>query len=497
MNALLGSIGRAFRASSTTLFRRHAKIAFIAAVLGAFVAYITNPTQATTLPGLIFGAFIGFLVGWLFDLCRELTTAAERLAELNGTFLSYLDQFLRRDPYSLFISNSPHTGIIGKLVARSLPFGYKRISGVHENDYLAVLREAIAASATFEGVQRHAIRWFVSDDADAESEERHAAKNRYLAVLKEKQMELKRRVFVIRDQDMPAMRADLEDKRLLGKYWDVTGTDVETYWIADTALRSHYQEIRTTRDFEDCAVYDGHLMIRYDEDRRMLHFDLVSPGEPARYVLDRLQEQISVGGQEPFRELAAPEKQQKWPAMLRVYGNRDEAYDRFLDSIKGLPVQRVDCLQFSGFNLVPLLKKLVSKWPAAQVRVLIMDPNMASAYDGGKPDYQRDRIRTFIREVEDSRERGLTVDLRYYQTPPSLAAIIVDDSLINVSWYRCRSSESSHTLMLEGHTSGAISAGGEDAAPLVSFARTHFEAVWKTARVEVDANKGIHGGGPV
>jgi hypothetical protein len=240
---------------------------------------------------------LGFVAGWLLDVGRDLTVAAERMQRLNDSFLQYLEHFFARDPYALFMVQSPHTGVIGTLVSSSIRTGYKRIFDVDENLYLRYLEEAVAVSRRFEGIQIHPVRWFFSNGEDRSD---GGSKHRYLETLKNRRMDSKTRVFVIGDNEIANMRTDLENSQLMQEYWAKTGTDVRTFWIAEKKLKSFYN---FQERFEDYALYDDHLLIKYDSLTKVLQFDIISPDDQHRRIFRSLTNQLESGSNVPFSEI--------------------------------------------------------------------------------------------------------------------------------------------------------------------------------------------------
>lgn len=47
---------------------------------------------------------------------------------------------------------------------------------------------------------------------------------------------------------------------------------VDTYWITESDLKRNYPDLRMPDDF---ALFDSELLIRYDEPRQTLLFDIV------------------------------------------------------------------------------------------------------------------------------------------------------------------------------------------------------------------------------
>src|SRR5262249_56299845 len=86
---------------------------------------------------------------------------------------------------------------------------------------------------------------------------------------RDRKMKRKVRLFIIDDSDIDHMIADLRDPDILANYWKDTGTDVASYWVGAKDLREHGLPI-----VDDCALYDGKLLIQYEEKRRVMSFSV-------------------------------------------------------------------------------------------------------------------------------------------------------------------------------------------------------------------------------
>jgi len=121
----------------------------------------------TLVPAFVSGA----LFGWLFGIAISLRNTASELEQklnqttgqlrgINKDFLESIQGFFKRDPFSMMLVTTPHSGVLGTLIKDSLSSGYKKIHNVDENKYLIYLQEAISYATSYLGIQRHSIRWF-------------------------------------------------------------------------------------------------------------------------------------------------------------------------------------------------------------------------------------------------------------------------------------------------------------------------------------------------
>jgi len=175
---------------------------------------------------------------------------------------------------------------------------------------------------------------------------------------------------------------------------------------------------------------------------------------------------------------------------IKVFETKEDAYDAVVRNSTFKKVKTVDILEFSGVSAWPVLKKISEHWPQSNVRLLLYDPEYAKQFDADWADWNEghvDRIRTTlnqIRVLENScLDKGFHIDVGFYNVPPSLAAVIVDNKLISVSWYRTYiDQDSNHIVRLRGHDSATVVATGEGVHSLIPFAKGHFNALWAARR---------------
>jgi len=163
---------------------------------------------------------------------------------------------------------------------------------------------------------------------------------------------------------------------------------------------------------------------------------------------------------------------------------RRKAYNRLSQLIDEHGARRVALLQVSGQNVVRFLRDLGDRYPKAEVRLLVMQPDAAAAYDTDlKPDHGA-RIRTTVQELDlmEVEIPDFKVQRRYYKTPPGISAIVVDDDIVSISWYALyQDPDNASVVRIRGHLAPTITVVGDAARPLLSYARERFEAIWKTA----------------
>jgi hypothetical protein len=165
---------------------------------------------------------------------------------------------------------------------------------------------------------------------------------------------------------------------------------------------------------------------------------------------------------------------------VRVFATNEAAYERLTELIDGMKPRRVDLLQFSGWHTGALIRKLGQITPPPAVRLLLMDPGVADGFD--TREFHRQRIVATDGSARRlKQEEKLAIDVRYYSSVPSLSAVLVDDAVVNLSWYCCHHEKAPDICRLLGHSCAAVMGTGPEAAPLLAFARSHFDHVWSTA----------------
>jgi hypothetical protein len=76
-----------------------------------------------------------------------------------------------------------------------------------------------------------------------------------------------------------------------------------------------------------------------------------------------------------------------------------------------------------------------------------------------------------------SEQQSSYLEIREYDVPPSVSAIMADDRITCLSWYRSWHDERTGAVALRGHTSAAIVSSNRD---LLRFSREQFEALWRS-----------------
>ena len=241
-------------------------------------------------PGLLpylASAFVGCLVGWIYDLGTRMNeTTSESIQQL--THLTKILDF-QHPPLQLLANARTHAPTVGVLLRVSIGLQYRTIASVDPNQYLSFLRQALKNSDRFNGVMRQTVSWFRENDDGAS----------YLQDLSSRRMSEKIRVFVIDAANVLKMQDEMADDGLMEFYWRHTGP-VHTYWITEKDLRDNYSELGMP---DDCALFDQELVIKYDGRRQTIFFDIVDERSTERQLFDRLHTQIQNGSDRPFKRI--------------------------------------------------------------------------------------------------------------------------------------------------------------------------------------------------
>lgn len=245
---------------------------------------LSNITIEKTFVSLVVGGVIGWLYGLALHLLFVSNSALDRLNEL-----SCVVDF-QKGPLSLILSAKRHAKSIDALLNDSVREQYKCISNVDENRYLSYLMTAISYSNRYDGIQRNPIRWFLPNNTEIGEE--------YLKYLRDKQMDSKRRIFIVKNGD--EMVDDICDDSTLSYYWENTGKDMKTFWITEDDFNRSYNKIQIPDDF---ALYDSELIIQYNEKSQTLFFNIENANSKNLELFERLDEQLRLGLSSPFKEI--------------------------------------------------------------------------------------------------------------------------------------------------------------------------------------------------
>jgi hypothetical protein len=240
-------------------------------------------------PKVIFSFIIGAAIGWMYEVIKQ-------QSELLFESFSQLDNLSKSLEYqqealTMLLKCRRHGEALTALLSDSIGEKYRYIAFVNETTYLSYLVKAIKHSNRYEGVQRKPVSWF----KDAQG-----FRKNYLNTLRDQQMRLKIRIFVIDDEDLAQMKHDLSDSDLMDYYWSNTGIDVKTFWISSSSFKRNFPEHKLVEDF---ALYDGQLLIKYDEDRQTVIFDVLENLSEEAHIFKRLQQQTELNISGPFTEV--------------------------------------------------------------------------------------------------------------------------------------------------------------------------------------------------
>src|SRR5215472_384691 len=195
----------------------------------------------------------------------------------------------QHQPLRLLVKAKTHAPTVGLLLKASIGDQYRTIASVDPNQYLSFLRQALKISDRFNGIMRKTVSWFRENENGASD----------LQDLSSRRMREKIRVFIIDSASVEQMQQEMVDEALMEFYWRHTGS-VETYWITERDLRHNYSELGMP---DDCAVFDQELLIKYDDKRQTVYFDIVEGRSIERQLFDRLHTQIQNRSDSPFKRI--------------------------------------------------------------------------------------------------------------------------------------------------------------------------------------------------
>jgi len=172
------------------------------------------------------------------------------------------------------------------------------------------------------------------------------------------------------------------------------------------------------------------------------------------------------------------------PAMSHFKAKRSLQTQDISDYIQKHSPKRIDILHFSMMAL-----STDAFWEAfkgcrdAKIRILLIDPERAARrYSHGE--LNRDNVKRIAAQVEELETEQQadpnrpTVGIWYYDHAPSVAAVIVDEGLIQLGWYFVRADSAQPSqLKVSGHDCPGVLALGDEAKILLPKVRAHFDAV--------------------
>jgi hypothetical protein len=166
---------------------------------------------------------------------------------------------------------------------------------------------------------------------------------------------------------------------------------------------------------------------------------------------------------------------------VQVFPSSRRAYAALVDILRHRPAKVVKMIQFTGYAAHSFIEQLGDNSPGAQVQILLQHREVAGTFDIGKLSHISNIDATVNRLKLDLKGK-LDVDLKYYKTPASVAAILVDSDLLAISWYRYyKNGDGPRTVLIRGHNVASILVRGLAGRDLRQMAEEHFAAVWKDA----------------
>ena len=162
---------------------------------------------------------------------------------------------------------------------------------------------------------------------------------------------------------------------------------------------------------------------------------------------------------------------------LTQHRHEVEALSILLNLVDNIYITKVDMIQMSGQNVVPLITSFAQKFPSAKFRLLLLDSEVSSShFDKQKHDRHLRRVLA-TKEQLSIFEWKNRVEIKLYKSLPGICAVIIDDQISCISWYRSYIEEG--RIIVHGHDSAAIIDNRSESKFLRSFVRSHFNRLWK------------------
>jgi len=263
--------------------------AIVGAVLGVIVdTLVRSSTQGFSVNwgNIVTSTIVGAILGWMFDLARgfqDVLYDALRQLETASRALKYQEQAL-----DTLLRDKRHTNVLHELITDSVQVKFHHIPFVDINTYFNYLHLAIEQCNKFEGVHNRPVSFYKQVERGEE----------YLQKLRDRKMLLKRRIFIIDDEDENQMEKDLIDKDLMDFYWRNSGKDMETYWIRYRDFKKYFKTLSEVP--ADFGLYDNQLLIRYDSEHLVVTFDVIDGESNEQGVFDGLDKQMRGNMPVPF-----------------------------------------------------------------------------------------------------------------------------------------------------------------------------------------------------
>lgn len=169
---------------------------------------------------------------------------------------------------------------------------------------------------------------------------------------------------------------------------------------------------------------------------------------------------------------------------IQTFPESQLAYAALASALEDRPAHSVDMIQFTGYAAIHFLARIAENSRGTKVRILLQHPEVAATFDKNAGVDHTANIRTTINHVTIGLQEKLNVQIAYYRTPASVAAIIVDDDILAVSWYRYYRGNTPSAVLLRGHNVATVLVRGSEGRHLRQMAKGHFDTVWKDAELE-------------
>jgi hypothetical protein len=171
------------------------------------------------------------------------------------------------------------------------------------------------------------------------------------------------------------------------------------------------------------------------------------------------------------------------------FETKTQAYDLLSEKLRRKTSQyaKIDLLEFSGVTTLRLLTDIARHQRGAKVRLLLMERSAAAKFDTDSPVGHDVRIGSTIESIRLlNRDYDLSITVKYYVVPPSLSCVILDTSVLSLSWYWFYHEGDPTVLRLKGHSCVATVVEGAQCENVVRSIQRQFDRIWNAPQTLAD-----------
>ena len=171
---------------------------------------------------------------------------------------------------------------------------------------------------------------------------------------------------------------------------------------------------------------------------------------------------------------------------LEITSERRGQAEDLCRRIEATRPDRVDILQCSLLALGRIWDTFW-KCPNTLFRLLLMHPAEGVKYGttrhAARVQHVAGDLQGMAENAQRERRNCPSIGLWYYRHEPSVAAVIVDDKLIQLGWYLRAPRPGFSELVMRGHDQPSVLVVGRQAKPILGPVREHFDDVFRSAEL--------------